>query len=112
MDLISNIDYYTFWLFFSGLFKDYGTDRQNGFYFSFGIILISLIFEKMMINWLTNRWGCTYDKLQKFTEMEMRYKCINENWGSEGKPPKYDIDSYRPHYFYSDFTRLKERFNC
>jgi hypothetical protein len=61
--LIEKIDSYTFYLFFLGIFKDHGTNRQNGFFFTFGIILISLTLEKMMINWLTNRWGCTFGKL-------------------------------------------------
>jgi hypothetical protein len=75
------------------------------------MVLISLTIEKMMINWLTDRWGCTFGKLQKFTELEMRMKCIKEKWdGDAGKPPKYDIESYRPHYFYSDFSKIKERF--
>jgi hypothetical protein len=41
----------------------------------------------------------------------MRMKCIEEKWdGNNGKPPKYDINNYKPHYFYSDFEKLKARF--
>jgi len=43
---MKTIDTYTFWIFFLGILKDHGADRQNGFYFTFGLLLISLTFEK------------------------------------------------------------------
>ena len=105
---IQKIDDWTFWFFISGIFKDRGTDRQNTFYFTMGALILALVFEKQCINWLTNRWGCTYNNFQKFVEIEIRKKYIDQNW--EGKVPAYDINQYRHHYFFKDFNDLAVRF--
>ena len=105
--MIARVDKWTFWYFFSGVFKDHGTEVQNYFYFTIGLLYIGLTIEKLAINWLTNRWGCTYNKLQKFVELEMRKSCIKDKWE---RLPAYDIDAYGRHYFYTDFEVIKRRF--
>jgi len=56
--LVQKIDDYSFWLFFLGLYKD----KENVYYFfmTFVWLIIGSMFEKQAINWLTNRYGCTY----------------------------------------------------
>ena len=105
--IIVNIDWWSFWLFISGVFKDEGTFRQNTYYFTMGAMIVSLAFEKQCINWLTNRCGCNYYALQKFIELDMRKKCIDEKWDVR---PVYRMDLYRLHYFYKDIDTLIERF--
>lgn len=102
------IDKVSFYLFMFGNFKDHGSARQNTFYFTFGLMLISLFFEKENIEWLTNRMGCTYNTVQKFIEMDIRKKCIDEGWPLL---PKYNYKNYQMHYFYHDMDDLLERFH-
>lgn len=35
-----------------------------------GMLLFGLAIERVAINWLENRFGCTHFKLQKFTELD------------------------------------------
>ena len=59
-----------------GIYKDPRPEYEFHFYMIFGTVLIGLFFEKQAINWLTNRWGCTYNKLQKFIELDLRHEAI------------------------------------
>jgi len=54
-------------------------------------VLSGLVLEKQAINWLTNRMGCTYFKLQKYIELDLRKKAIDEKW-----PGKYDPANPNP----------------
>jgi len=56
-----------------------------------------LFVEKQAINWLFHRWGCTYNRLQKFIELDLRQQAImsiedpkQEKW--EVVPPPYNTD--------------------
>ena len=68
-------------------------------------MLFGLIFERQSINWLKNRFGCTYFKLQKFLELDNRREGLRYNW--EIPNPTYDIENYRKHYFLNDFDDIK-----
>jgi hypothetical protein len=65
------------------------------------------VLERQSINWLTNRKGLTYNRLQKFIELDLRIQAIKNKWP---RKPKYDIELYRDHYFFHDFDDLKRRF--
>lgn len=72
------------------------------------LLALGLVCERQAINWLTNRWGCTYNRLQKFIELELRKQAVKDNWPV--CPPKYDIGRYAEHYFHHDFDDLQARF--
>jgi hypothetical protein len=52
------------------------------------MLALGLVMERQAINWLTNRKGCTYNRLQKFIELDLRMKAIEEKWPI--CPPRYD----------------------
>ena len=99
---------YQFWLFFFGIHKD----QHNVWYFyvTFISLITGSVIEKQCINWLTNRFGCTYYRLQKYIELDMRREGLRSKNNWEVNNPKYDIERYRKHYFYSDFEFLKSKF--
>jgi len=103
----NQIDNASFWLFFFGIFRD-GADSKY-FYVTFGLLIIGLVFERSAINWLTNRFGCTYFRLQKFIELDMRREALRAKRCWEFPNPDYSIDRYKKHYFYTDFDILKEK---
>jgi hypothetical protein len=79
------------------------------------MLIIGLVFERSAITWLTNRFGCTYFRLQKFIELDMRREAIREEakraknkW--DYPHPEYSIERYKKHYFYTNFDDLKEKF--
>ena len=109
---VHNLDKATWWIFVLGIYKDPRPEYEMYFYMIFGTILVGLFFEKQAINWLTNRWGCTYNKLQKFIELDLRQQAIEsmrearsnpsvEQWGQV--VPIYDPNRYELHYFYNNF---------
>ena len=102
----NDIDEISFWVFFTGIYKD---DR-NPYYAqaTFILMTIGLIVERQCINWLKNRFGCTYFRLQKFLELDQRREAIRYNW--EARPPVYDPKRYREHYFLNDFDQIEKRF--
>jgi hypothetical protein len=104
---IAAMDWLTFYSFFLGVFKDPRKVEQNQFYFTFAMIAFTLVLERQSINWLSNRKGLTYNRLQKFIELDLRVQAIKQKWPQQ---PKYDIDMYRDHYFFHDFDELKRRF--
>jgi hypothetical protein len=55
-----------------GNYKDHRADVQPYWYYTFFMLTIGLICERYAINWLTNRMGCNYNKLQKFIELDLR----------------------------------------
>lgn len=71
-------------------------------------LAFSLALEKNSINWLKNRNGCNYKKLQKCCEIDMREQAIKSNWPKDR--PIYDPESYRHHYLRHDFDNLKNKF--
>lgn len=105
---VQRIDDDSFWLFFMGLYKD----SRNVWYFyvTFTWLIAGAIFEKQSINWLSNRFGCNYYRLQKYVELDMRREGLRPKNRWENPNPEYKIDRYRKHYFYSDFDQLKARF--
>jgi len=106
-DRVKSADQKIFYFFVMGAFKDHGADVQNQFWFIFFSVFLCLIMEKQSINWLTNRWGCNYNKLQKFIELDLRKKSIHQDWP---RNPRYSILAYKPHYFYKDFDSYQEKF--
>jgi hypothetical protein len=70
-----------------------------------GLLLLGLAIERIAINWLENRFGCTHFKLQKFVELDHRREAIRYDW--DIKNPKYDVERYRQHYFRNDFNEVK-----
>ena len=68
-------------------------------------MILGLVIERQSINWLKNRFGCTYFKLQKFIELDQRREGLRYNW--EINAPAYDIENYRKHYFLNDFDNIK-----
>jgi len=73
-------------------------------------LTLGLIFERSAIKWLTNRFGCTYFRLQKYIELDMRREALRAKNSWEFPNPEYDIDRYRKHYFYTDFDEMKKKF--
>jgi len=73
------LDKTSFWLFIGGFYKDF---RDGGFTFYSTMIalVIGLIIERQSINWLRNRYGCTYYNLQKFIELDRRRESIRQDW--------------------------------
>ena len=104
---------WSFWLFFAGIYKSDGLDYE--FYITFFALTIGCIFERKSINWLRNRWGCSYYRLQKYIELDNRRDALGragrKTKGQWDRPnPAYDVERYRKHYFYADFDYLKEKF--
>ena len=97
---IETLDKIHFWVFILGINKD----KQNlmNFYVVFGSLFTSLILEKVSINWLENRNGCNYKRLQKFIELDTRVQMIHK--GEE--PPTYNVDRYYLNYYRNDFDEL------
>jgi hypothetical protein len=80
---VETIDQATFYLFLSGLYKALPDPEATGewqFYSPFILMAIGLYFERLAINWLTNRNGCNYRKLQKLIELDLRFEAISEKW--------------------------------
>lgn len=71
-----------------------------------GLLLAGLAIERVAINWLENRFGCTHFKLQKFIELDERREAIRSDWDIVN--PVYDVERYRKHYFRTDFNDLKK----
>jgi hypothetical protein len=105
---IDALDTLTFWVFVSGIYKDQRAEAEDYFYLTFLLLTLGLVCERQAINWLTNRSGCTYNKLQKFIELDLRKQADSEDWPV--RAPKYDIGRYAEHYFLHDFEDLKARF--
>lgn len=91
-------------MFFLGIFNDGQQKNAYEFYLISALQLVGLLLEKRAIDWLTNRWGCTYFKLQKFCELDIRREAIRYSW--ERKAPIYEPRRYEEHYFLNDFNDL------
>ena len=98
IDVIDNV---TFYVFMAGLYKDNRPGNELYFYGPLFVMTMGFILERNAINWLTNRHGLTYNRLQKCIELELRRKSIDENW--EVQPPRYSIDHYKSFYYGDDF---------
>lgn len=72
-----------------------------------GLLLVGLAIERVAINWLKNRFGCTHFKLQKFTELDVRREALRYDWDIVN--PKYNPENYRKHYFMNDFEDIKKQ---
>jgi Ca2+/Na+ antiporter len=59
---IEATDWWTFWFFIGGIYKDHDKEIQNYFYFPFFIMFACMVIERKSINWLYNRNGCNYNK--------------------------------------------------
>jgi hypothetical protein len=114
---IEMIDKVIFYLFQAGVFKDQVIQKENGrddekiqgdFYTPFGMMLFGLIVERLFINWLTNRFGCNFNKFQKCAEFDIRRKALKNNW--DVCPPSYNVNNYRNFYYREDFDELAEKF--
>ena len=103
------MDWLSFWTFCIGIYRDQRPENVFYFYATYATLFLSLIIERQSINWLVNRFGCTYYKLQKFVELDTRRQAIQENW--EVCPAKYEPEKYGEHYFLNDFEEIKEKFS-
>lgn len=74
------------------------------------MIGFALVLERTSINWMLNRFGCTYNKIQKFIEIDLRKEAVSnpEKWLKI--PPKYNIKRYKNHYFHDDYEYLEKGF--
>lgn len=105
---INKIDSMIYTIFVLGIFKDERPDVENYFYITMFALWVGLYLERVAINWLTDRRGCNYNKLQKFIELDLRRQSIiDRNWATEHPP--YNIENYRHHYFNHDFDDIKKR---
>lgn len=93
-DKLDKIDRVIFWLWYAGIWKDPRSDVMWSFYGVVICISICLLIERMLITWLYTRNGCTYNRFQKYIEMEIRL----ENF-LNSQPPKYHPERYRNHYY-------------
>lgn len=101
------LDWLNYWTFITGLYKDHRKSIEADWYITYGLMFLGLYIEKTAINWLTNRWGCTYNKLQKLLELDVRYKMLEED--KLEVPAPYGPHRYREHYFYHNFDDLVHR---
>jgi uncharacterized membrane protein YGL010W len=69
---IDKIDSITFYVFMVGIFKDERLEMEHFFYVPMLVMSLGLLAERKAINWLTNRHGLTYNKLQKCIELDLR----------------------------------------
>jgi hypothetical protein len=69
---IDKIDFWVFYIYMLGIFKDNRLEVETYFYIPMSLIAMSLFFERQAINWLTNRQGCNYYYLQKCIEIDLR----------------------------------------
>lgn len=60
---IERLDNTTYWVFMAGIWKDHRDGIDLYYFYTMGFLFLGLMLEKQAINWLTNRWGCTYNKL-------------------------------------------------
>jgi len=88
-------------LFYLGLYREKTNLTVTG------LLLTGLIIERVAINWLKNRFGCTYFKLQKFVELDQRREALRYRWDIVN--PKYSVNNYKKHYFLNDFDEIKEK---
>lgn len=97
-------------MFFIGIYKDMRPDTGNHYYYyaTFFCIIVGLIIERQCINWLKNRNGCTYFRVQKYIELDQRREAIRYSW--EKCPPAYEPEKYKEHYFLSDWDDIEKRF--
>lgn len=58
-----SLDTLTFWVFVAGIYKDNRESAEHYFYLTFLLLSFGLVCERQAINWLTNRSGCTYNRL-------------------------------------------------
>jgi len=115
-EYIDRIDYWSFWLFILGIWKDVRTrvdengDEYQPYKHFYLIIYVGLttgiLFEKFSISWLKNRHGCTHYRLQKFIELDMRREALRGSKWGDGILPAYDINHYKKHYFLNDYDKL------
>lgn len=108
-DVIKKIDNISFWVFMAGIYKDGRDGNEYFFAFTFIFLIIALVFERQCINWLKNRFGCTYFKLQKFIELDLRRDALRPRCNWEVPNPSYSIEHYRKHYFSNDFDDIKKK---
>lgn len=97
---IQKLDSWILTLFYFGIY----TEKSD--LALIGNLLLGLMIERVAINWLKNRFGCTHFKLQKFAELDQRREAERHNWDIVN--PKYDVENYRQHYFRNDFDDIKE----
>ena len=95
------MDKVIFWLNFIGIYHDDSKETKAFFYLPFLYMYVALLFERLCILWLTNRLGCGYREIQKFTELETRQEFIKAqtdklaaNWGATKAIP-YNPDTYK-----------------
>ena len=61
--VIEQIDFYNFYIFIGGFWKDHRKVIQDEFYFPFLALAVALMIEKQAINWLVDRHGCNHAKI-------------------------------------------------
>lgn len=70
MDLDSSqkerLDQAILFMFYTGIYVE--EDEA----FMLALLIFGLAVERIAINWLQSRFGCTYFKLQKFAELDQR----------------------------------------
>ena len=69
---IQRIDWWMFYIFMAGIYKDDRIDVEHYFYLTMFILAAGLTIERQAINWLSNRYGCNYNRLQKCIELDLR----------------------------------------
>lgn len=73
-------DNFNFWAFMCGIYMDDRPGQLKYIGMWFGGMIFGLIIERQSLNWLKTRFGCTYNKLQKFIELDIRRKALKFNW--------------------------------
>jgi hypothetical protein len=106
-DKIQSIDNFSFWIFIGGFYQDQRGSNSEYFLYTILFLIVGLCAERQAINWLKNRFGCTHFKLQKFIELDQRREAERYNW--DILTPTYDLERYRPFYFYNDFDQVMQK---
>ena len=62
---------------------------------------------------MKSRYGCTYFKLQKFVELDLRREALRKNWEIPN-PPYYgnENDQYVQHYFMNDYDEIGQKIDA
>lgn len=84
----SGINYQIFWYFWTGIYVSACDLFEFTKFLPMQYLFIILIFEKLAQRWLTNRFGCTFEKIQYFKNIEEKKQCVRDG----RNVPDFDYD--------------------
>jgi hypothetical protein len=77
--LISNIvDDFVWWLFWLGIYVDPKDSSAFASHFPMYILIGMFVLEKICQKWLTNRYGCSLNKVKQFSRIDQIIKAAEK----------------------------------